>query len=410
MEPKKQNHAVPETARGAGNSKTGWTDSRSFPLGPTLLIVAVFYMTFIGRSIFSPLLLSIEEDLGISHAEGGSFFLIISVGLMLSMLFSGFISRRIQHRYCIALAALLCGSALLVLTASTNLLLFQVSLFVLGAGAGLYLPSGIATITELVPSRRRGIAIAMHELGPILGFATAPLIAQLTLHFIEWRSLLSLIGAGSLLAGLVFARFGRGGRFHGIPPRLGNMSELLKNGEFRIITFFFIMAIGLEMGVYSMLPSYLEADRGLSRSLVNTIVSSSRLTSLPMVFVAGWLSDRFGYKRVIFFVALASGTVTALLGLGSGALLITAIYLQPMLISSFFPAGFTAMAGVSSPEERNLSVSLVIPISFLFGGGLVPALIGMLAERGSFSAGFTVVGAVMVLGIFLVPFLKHERR
>ena len=166
------------------------------------------------------------------------------------------------------------------------------------------------------------------------------------------------------------------------------------------------MAIGLEMGVYSMLPSYLVADRGIDPSLVNRMVSTSRLTALLMIFAAGWLSDHLGYKTVITGTALISGILTALIGFAHGWLLISAVYLQPMLVSAFFPAGFTAMAGVSSAAQRNLSVSMVIPLAYLFGGGVFPTMIGWLAERGAFGLGFVVVGILMAAGILLVPALK----
>jgi len=122
-------------------------DSGTFPLGATLLVVSVFFMTFIGRTILSPLLLPIEGEMGISHAEGGSLFLIISIGLMVSMLLSGFMLQRVKHNTSIAIAAMLTGAGLFLLAASSGLFWFRVGLFILGTGSGLYLPSGIVTIT-----------------------------------------------------------------------------------------------------------------------------------------------------------------------------------------------------------------------------------------------------------------------
>lgn len=390
------------------NRKPEEPSTTSFPLRSTLLLVGVFFITFIGRSSLSPLLLPIERELGISHAEGGSFFLVISVGLMLTMLFSGLVSQRLKHHTTITLSAVLTGAALILIAAAGNLFWFRVGLFFLGAGAGLYLPSGVTTLTDIVPSGQWGRAIALHELGPIFGLAAAPILADIALPFFNWKVLLLVLGIVSLLVGAVFARYAEGGRFYGTPPQWGELYSILKKRQFWIIAFFFVMAIGLEMGVYSMLPSYLVADRGIDPSLVNRMVSTSRLTALLMIFAAGWLSDHLGYKTVIAGTALISGILTALIGFAHGWLLIGAVYLQPMLVSAFFPAGFTALAGVSSPSQRNLSVSLVIPIAYLFGGGAFPTLIGWLAELGVFGAGFIGVGLLTAAGILLIPAMKYS--
>ncbi|MFO7780794.1 MAG: MFS transporter, partial [Spirochaetia bacterium] len=310
-----------------------------FPLGSALLLVGVFFLTFMSRTILAPLLLSIEADLGVSHAVGGSFFLVISVGLMATMLSSGFVSQRLSHHQTISVAVGLVGVGLLIVSSSQALGWFRVGLVVLGAGAGLYLPSGIATLTDVTAPGQWGRAMALHELGPILGLAAGPLLAELVLRVASWRVLLAVLGVASMCMGLVFARYGAGGRFHGEPPHWSALREVAATRRFWVITFFFVMAIGLELGVYSMLPTYLVVERGMERSLVNSVVSTSRLTSLLMIFLAGWLSDQFGVRRVFGVVAIAAGAVTALIGFVQGPILVAAVYLQPMLISAFFPAG-----------------------------------------------------------------------
>src|SRR6056297_85290 len=382
------------------------SSTQSFPLSSTILLVGVFFMTFIGRTVLSPLLLPIEHELGLSHAEGGSFFLVISIGLMLMMLFSGLLSQHINHHTTITIAVCITGAGLLFIALSGTLFIFRVGLFLIGSGAGLYLPSGVTALTDVVPKNQWGKAIAFHELGPIFGLATGPVFAEIALRYSDWRSLLLVLGVVSFLLGGLFARFARGGRFHGTPPQWHELYKIMKNKQFWIIAFFFVMAIGLEMGVYSMLPAYLVDARGINQSLVNTLVSTSRLTSLLVIFAAGWLSDRFGYRRVIAFIAVSAGLVTAMLGMRQHWALVVGVYLQPMLVSAFFPAGFTALAGVSSPAQRNLSVSLVIPLAYLFGGGAFPTIIGWLAERGAFGVGFIGIGVLTAAGIFLIPAMK----
>lgn len=380
---------------------------KKFPLASSLLLVWVFFMTFVARTVLSPLLLEVEEELGISHAQGGALFLFISVGVITTMLLSGLILQKIQHRTAIAISGLLAAAGLLVLSLSETLLPFRLGLLVIGAGAGLYLPSGMTALTDVVSHRQWGRAIALHELGPIFGLASAPFFAELALRYGNWRILMAILSGVALASVVAFWQGAAGGRFRGTPPAWGAVGRVVRKPQFWVVAFLFIMAVGLEMGVYSMLPTYLVDVHGLPRSTVNTVVSTSRLTSLVMVFLSGWATDHLGFRRVLGTLVVASGIATATLGLAEGGLLMVAVYLQPMLISGFFPPGLTALSGISGARERNLTISLVIPLASLLGSGVIPAILGRLAEAGSFSLGFVWVGAIMIGAVTGVPLVKR---
>jgi NNP family nitrate/nitrite transporter-like MFS transporter len=380
---------------------------KRFPLASTLLLIWVFFMTFVARSVLSPLLLEVERALGISHAEGGALFLVISVGLITTMLLSGVLLQRMQHRSAIALSGVLAGVGLLILSVAGSLLPFRIGLFIIGAGAGLYLPSGMTTLTDVVSHRQWGRAIALHELGPIFGLASAPFLAELALRFANWRVLMAVLAGAAFASVAAFWFRAEGGSFRGTPPAWGAVGRLIRKPQFWVICILFIMALGLEMGVYSMLPTYLVDVHGLPRSMTNTVVSTSRLTSLLGVALSGWATDHIGFRRVLAFIVVTAGLTTTTLGLAQGGALLTAVYIQPMLISGFFPPGLAALAGVSSAKQRNLTISLVIPLAYLLGAGMIPAILGRLAERGSFGLGYVWVGAVMVATALFVPIVKR---
>ncbi|MFP4012410.1 MAG: hypothetical protein ACLFUM_11970, partial [Spirochaetaceae bacterium] len=47
----------------------------------------------------------------------------------------------------------------------------------------------------------------------------------------------------------------------------------------------------------------------------------------------------------------------------------------------------------SSPELRSLAVAVTIPFAYVVGAGVVPYLLGVMAEQASFAVGFSLVGA-----------------
>jgi NNP family nitrate/nitrite transporter-like MFS transporter len=375
-------------------------------LGPLLFLTMIFFFNFIARVALAPLMPSIEKDLKIGHDEAGVLFFLLSLGYCIMLLFSGFVSSRLNHRRTIVFSSFAVGGSLLMVALSPHLWGIRIGLVLTGMAAGLYLPSGIATVTELASSRDWGKAIAIHELAPNLGFVAAPFIAEVFLKWASWRGVFEFLAIAAFVAGLLFLRFGKGGRSRGQAPDLRIFRILLKDSTFWIIAAFFALGIGAQFGVYAMLPLFLVSERGMDGSWANTLLGLSRLMAIAMTFFSGWMTDRFGAKQALKGVFLSTGLATVMLGLVPGSWLVLFIFLQPMFATTFFPAGFAALSKMGSASTKNVVVSLTVPIGFLVGGGAIPAGIGLIGEAGSFSTGLLLFGGFLLVGSFLTQALK----
>ena len=378
-------------------------------IGPILLLSQIFLLNFLGRVVISPLLPIIEMDLGIGHAEAGSLFLLISLGYFISLLASGFVASRLLHYRTIILSASAVGLALLTISFSDTQAGVLAGLTLLGLSAGLYLPSGISTLTALVNPNQWGKAVAIHELAPNLGFVLAPLISEALLKWLSWRGILGVMGVASTIAAVAFARFGKGGRFPGAAPSAISFQNILTKPAFWVMTILFSLGITGSLGVYAMLPLYLVAERGLDQYSANILVAISRISCLGMAFLAGWATDRFGARKVMAAVFLLTGSMTVLLGLVKGYGIVIFVFLQPMLAVCFFPAGFAALSCIGPPSSRNVAVSLTIPLAFLVGAGCIPAGIGIMGDFANFAIGFGLVGGLILFGFVLTLTLKLSR-
>jgi NNP family nitrate/nitrite transporter-like MFS transporter len=375
-------------------------------MGPIFLLAAIFLLNFLGRVILAPLLPTIQRDLGVGHAEAGSLFLLISMGYFVSLVASGFVASRLMHYRTITLSAVAIGLALVSISFSDSQGGVLAGLVLLGLAAGLYLPSGISTLTSLVGPNQWGKAIAIHELAPNLGFVLAPLISEALLKWFSWRGILGVMGVASLIAGAAFARFGRGGRFPGAAPSVASFQNILAKPAFWIMTILFSLGITGSLGIYAMLPLYLVAERGIDQYSANILVAISRISGLGMAFLAGWATDRFGAKRIMAAVFLVTGSLTVLLGLAKGYWIVIIVFLQPMLAVCFFPAGFAALSCIGPASSRNVAVSLTIPLAFLIGGGGIPSGIGIMGDLAKFALGFGLVGGLILVGFILSLTLK----
>lgn len=371
-----------------------------------LFLTGIFFLNFLSRIILAPLLPAVETDLHIGHGEAGGLFLLISLGYFGGLLGSGFVSSRITHRRTIITSSLALGGALIIVSLSHTLGGIRLGLILLGLAVGLYFPSGIATITSLVSARDWGKAIAIHELAPNLSFIAAPLVAEGLLLWFSWRGGLVLIGVVAILAGVTFLRFGKGGRFPGEAPSQKNLRLLFVQPGFWIMMALLSLAIGANLGVYTMLPLYLVSEQGFEQSWTNQLVAFSRIAGPIFAFGAGWASDRLGPKRALVGVILATGMATVLLGMARGGWIVPLLFLQPTLAVCFFPAGFSALSLVGPPAVRNVAFSLVVPVGFLVGGGAVPAALGMMGEHGSFALGIMLYGVLLLGGLILLRYLR----
>jgi NNP family nitrate/nitrite transporter-like MFS transporter len=378
-------------------------------MGPLLFLVGIFSLNFLGRIILSPLMPAVEKDLKIGHDEAGSLFLLISLGYCVGLLASGFVSSRLTHRKTIFLSAIAAGFSLIIVSISDNLWAIRSGLVFLGIAAGFYLPSGIATVTELVSPEHWGKAIAIHELAPNLGFVIAPLLAEALLGLFTWRGVMLLAGIGSIIAGGVFIFWGKGGAFPGEAPDSKTLRSLLVEPSFWIMIALFGLGIGASLGVYAMMPLYLVTERGMDRAWANTLVGFSRVLTMGSAILTGWITDRIGPKRTLMGVFIAGGLVTILMGIIPGLWIVPTVFLQAVLATAFFPAGFAALYKIGSGRIRNVAVSLTVPFGFLLGGGAIAAGIGVMGEIRSFALGITLFGGLLFAGVFLASRLKFTK-
>ncbi len=379
-------------------------------MGPALftvvLITCVFFVNFISRIVLGPLAPIVEEDLKITHGQTGSLFFMISVGYCVSLFLSGFVSSRISHRATIWVSALGVAVSLIFSAFSWGLDSLRLGFLLVGMAAGLYLPSGMSTMTSLVDRKSWGKAIAIHELAPNLGFVIAPFMVSSLCGPVGWRGILAFLAVASLVGGACFLRWGKGGEFKGVAPSLSSMKVLARERGFWLMMGIFGMGVGGSLGVYAMLPLFLVTNGGWELDRANSLVGLSRVVSSVMAFVGGWASDRIGAARTISIALIISGLATILISATEGPLLTLAIFLQPAFAVCFFPAALATVSRLGPPEMRNLAISLVVPTGFLVGAGMIPALVGRAADVGEFPLGLASVGLATIISGIVTKWLK----
>lgn len=367
--------------------------SLTFPL---LFLTGIFFLNFVGRILLGPLLLPLTEEFGLSLSRGGLLFVLLSSGYSIGVLLAGTVSARIGHHGSITASMLLLGLTLLWTGYAESFTAVLAAQFVLGFGAGFYLPSGVATITDMVSSRHWGKAFALHELAPTLSFILAPVLVEFFVTGYSWRTLYICLGMACLIYAPLYFFKGRHGKFKGQLPRFSNLSRVAGIYRFRVVTLGLILAVGGEIGVYNLVPAYLVTDLGMTRESANLLLAASRVTCLPATVAAGWFVDRVGLRRSMLVFLLLTGLATLGLAIPSSAVVGSLLFLQPVVVLGMFPATFSALSRIAPPGMNDLAVSLAVASASVIGGGMIPAILAGLGEHLGFSWTFVLLALVLL--------------
>ncbi len=366
-------------------------------LFPLFALTGIFWINFFSRIILSPLILPIQHAFSLSISQIGWLFLATSAGYSVALFISGFISSRLTHHRTIVLSLLTLATALGITGMASSSALLGGGLFLIGIGGGLYLGSGAASITDVVPVQHWGKAFALHEAAPSVAFLSAPLLVEVVFLFGTWRTVFLGLSGICLCAGGMYFVFGTAGKFSGQSPNLKNIRLLVRQPAFWILTLGFGLIIAMEIGVYNLLPLYLVHDFSFSREDANFLLSVSRTLSLVMLFGAGWLVDRLGIRTALILFVACAGLTTIALGWGTSRWVCIMLFIQPVFVVCFFPAGFAALSTMAPPKMNDLAVSLCVTLGGIAGSGLLPLCLAFIADHAGFSFAFTALGGLMLL-------------
>ena len=370
--------------------------------GRVFFLTLLFFLAFISRFIFSPLMPTIGPDVGLSPGQAGTVFFLGSLGLLTGSFISGLVSSRLNHRGTLILATSASAVTLMSCYFAGSLWSVQLAMIVLGFCAGLNQPSVVATTAAIVRREDWGKALSIQQLGPRLSYLVAPFLAVGLLAVMSWQASLAIIGVIMAVCVLAFALWGNCGGFPGTPPNPSLLRIVFTTRSFWLMVLLFALGIGAQAGLYTMIPLYLTSERGFSSAAANTVLGLAGVAPLVTAFFAGWLSDRIGERRALLIFMVLTGATAMVVGSVSGAALVAAILVLSTLSACFFPPAFAALSRIVQPNLRNLAAGMGPPIGFMLGGGLLPLALGYMGQAYSIGAGIVIAGAAVAVGAFVV--------
>ena len=306
---------------------------------------------------------------------------------------------------------------------------------IMGAGEATTYPAGARVVRDWMPVKERGLATAVFHSGSLVGPAVGAIGFGWLITAFGWRIAFVVAGAIGfvwLAAWLKWYRHPsqapwldeaeRAEIMADAPVASASTPQAPALGFKGLVRSPTMWAIGLAHGcaVYATyffltwLPTYLQAEKGLS------VMSSAFYTAVPylgaavLVMLIGRLSDmlvkpqaaaRGGRRFVIGAVLLASSAIFLVPMLSSTWAILLVITMSLATCASAISLDLSLVNDlVRSGEDVGTAAGFITAVGNLFGL-LAPIATGYLvANTGGFAMAFTVVGVLLIVGAVLAVF------
>jgi MFS transporter, FSR family, fosmidomycin resistance protein len=390
----------------------------------TLTLLSIQHAIIHGQSALYPLVfLAIIQEFGVTVATIALLAAVGNIAAGLLQYAFGALTRRFSRRTLLGVGGLVVG----VTTTAQGLVggfgAFAAANILSRVGGAPQHPVGNALLAEQFPSRRIGFAISAHIAGGNLGTVVVGFAAAAAIATVGWRAAVVVLGVAALavaLAVLAFVRESGADRAHA--SAAGGVRrayrQVLADRNLRWLLVSGMVGGGSRgLGVLNVfVPLYLSAVAGLDLPTIGAMYAVLLAASVPGPLVAGWLSDRYGRKRLIVIVyALGAASIVAFLGAGSNVALIWAGIVALSLFSFVESPQLQALlADITEPDLRDAAYSTYFALAFGVGSMWL-LLYGWLINAAGDTVGLPAVfwvmaGASVAAGLAVLPIRMPPHR
>ncbi|MFC4356619.1 MFS transporter [Halobium salinum] len=325
----------------------------------------------------------------------------MTVGSMVFVALVGAVAGRVNTRKLLLLGTVGTGIGVFTMGLAPSFGVFLGVLVLRGAFAGVGRGSDRPLLSHLYPSRR-GRLFGYYDMMWAVGAAAGPLLVAAALRVGDWRLAYYVAGAAFLPVALLV--------WYLPDPSVGGGDDPLTLGELRrigrspavlVMAAGILLSTGVEGGLFTWLTTY--AQGRLADGLVTLSLSVLLVAYVPGRFLAGTLSERFGYVPL----TLGLGTCCLLSAgytffLASGLAILLGVFCIGLSLSGLYPT-LLAYATESAPEHSAPVNALGLVVSSVGIAG-TPALMGFVVDGSGAAAAMRLlllplVGLVVVAAV-----------
>lgn len=278
------------------------------------LSTLAFVLCFAVWTIFSILGLQLKTDFGLSDTQLGLLMATPVLTGSISRLFLGIWTDRYGGRWLFGLLMLVSALCVWLLTLANSYLMLLLAALGIGLAGGGFIVGAAYTSAWFEP-QRQGLALGIFGAGNV-GAAITNFAAPFLLLALGWQGAARVYAVMLAATGVLFVLLSQAdpqSQARQSQPSLA--TQLAPLAELRVWRFalYYFFVFGAFIALALWLPHYLMAVYGLSITEAGIVAALYTLPASLFRILGGWLSDRYGARRVMYWTLIASVICTFLL-------------------------------------------------------------------------------------------------
>jgi NNP family nitrate/nitrite transporter-like MFS transporter len=310
-----------------------------------------FTVCFAVWTIFSIIGIKIKNELGLSDTQFG---LLVATPILtgsLSRLFLGIWTDQYGGRIVFTLQMLTTSVAAYFLTMATSYEMYLVGALGLGLAGGSF-AVGVAYVSSWYPDNKQGTALGIFGVGNV-GAAITNFGAPMLLVALgdKWQSVVLVYASILAITSILFFIFAKTDPKHVNKQKARPFIEQLKPLKQLIVwrfSLYYFFVFGAYVALALWLPRYYVGAYGLELGTAGMLAAAYALPGSIFRALGGWLSDKIGARKVMYWTFIASILCTLIMS---------------------YPATDYTVAGINGPIEFNITIplGLFVTITIILG-------------------------------------------
>lgn len=350
-----------------------------------------FTTCFAVWTIFSIIGIQIKKDLGLSDTQFG---LLVATPILtgsLARLFLGVWAEQYGGRIVFSLVMLAAAVATWMLTYARTYPQFLLAALAVGVAGGSF-AVGVAYVSKWFPQEKQGTALGVFGAGNI-GSAVTKLLAPMVMVAYGWTGVARFWAIGLAIAAVLFFLLTKDDpdlsrrKADGVKPiPFGEQMKPLRNLQVWRFALYYFFVFGGFVALALWLPHYLTGAYGLDVKTAGMVAACYSIPASLFRIFGGWLSDRIGARKVMYWTFGVASACTFLLSYPSTTYIIDGINgpMQFRLAMGVVP--FTVLVFVLGffMSLGKAAVYKHIPVYYPNNVGAVGGVVGMIGGMGGF--------------------------
>ncbi|MBM4220700.1 MAG: NarK/NasA family nitrate transporter [Gammaproteobacteria bacterium] len=350
-----------------------------------------FTVCFAVWTIFSIIGIQIKKELGLNDTQFG---LLVATPILtgsLIRLFLGIWTDQYGGRIVFTLVMLSAAAATWLLTTQSTYIGYLTAALAVGIAGGSF-AVGIAYVSRWFPIEKQGTALGIFGAGNV-GAAVTKLLAPMIMVAYGWHAVAQIWAVALAGTGILYFLVTRDDpqlarrRAEGVRPEpfLTQLAPLRNIQVWRFSLYYFFV-FGAFVALALWLPRYLIGAYGLDVTTAGLIGALYSIPASLFRIVGGWLSDKVGARRVMYWTFTVSAICTFLLSYPATSYTVTgiegdisftiAIGLVPFIVLIFI-LGFFMSLGKAAVYKH-------VPVYYPTNVGSVGGVVGLIGGLGGF--------------------------